>query len=346
MPPLKKAARFTFPGLIPVSLCAFLSWAAPVEGAPAGAEAGRTEHVVVVIIDGLRYTEGLGDPDRTYVPEMSAIAAQGAIIEPFLNDRYTYTSRAVPAIWCGGWTGVYTFSDPSCGGAENNYTTLPTVFEYMRKGLGLPEEEVIYVLPDFGCPWRASFHADYGPDFWPLYHSEGHSDLDVWHEAQEVLTRYTPTFLLLYLSDVDHAGHSGSWSDYTEAVAVADSIVGMLWRFLESQWEYGGNTTLFVTNDHGRHTDDFSGHGCSCAGCSTIQLLAAGPEIRKGFVSTTSRTLRDITPTVGHLLGFETKFASGTVLEELFEEPVGCFVTTCFTATEAPMSSTDGRNSL
>ena len=51
-----------------------------------GASGYETDKVALVIIDGLRYTEGLGDPDHTYVPEMSALAQQGAIIEPFTNN--------------------------------------------------------------------------------------------------------------------------------------------------------------------------------------------------------------------------------------------------------------------
>jgi len=110
----------------------------------------ESDNVVLVIIDGLRYTEGFGDPDHVYVPKMWSLAGEGAIIEPFLNDGITYTSRAIPAIWCGAWTDIYQFSDSSCGGQQNNYTRLPTVFEYFRKQLSRPEEDCIYVLKDVG----------------------------------------------------------------------------------------------------------------------------------------------------------------------------------------------------
>ena len=278
----------------------------------------QTERVVLVIIDGLRYTEGLGDSNHTYVPNMYALSQQGSIIEPFLNDGYTYTSRAIPAIWCGAWTEIYTFFDPSCGGQENNYSELPTIFEYYRQQLSRPQDDCIYVLKDVGCPWKASFDPGYGPDYWPLYHSYGQTDLDVWNEAQDILIHEHPSFMLLYLAEVDHAGHSGNWNYYTTSIAIADSIVGMLWNLLQSSSYYAGITTMFVTNDHGRHTYDWTGHGCGCDGCRTIQLLALGPDIQENLISTTSRTLRDVTPTIGELLGFISEDATGTVMDELF----------------------------
>ncbi len=281
----------------------------------------ETEHVVLVIIDGLRYTEGLGDTNHTYVPRMYELSKQGAVVEPFTNDRHTNTRRGIPAIWCGGWTEVPTFADRHCGGVDNQCCELPTIFEYYRKQLSRPQEDCIYVLGDVGCIWKASFDADYGPDYWPLYHCEGSTDLEVWDQAQEILKAYHPSFLLFYLARVDHFGHSGSWGYYTRSIEIADDIVGMLWDFIQADSVYANTTTMFVTNDHGRHTDDFSGHDCDCEGCRTIQLLAVGPDIKQDLVSTVPRTLCDITPTIGELLGFETERASGSVMHELFEGP-------------------------
>jgi hypothetical protein len=282
------------------------------------AAAYETRNVALVIIDGLRYSEGLGDPDHTHVPEMWALAQQGAIVEPFLNDGYTYTSRAIPAIWCGAWTAVDTFSDPDCQGESNNHARMPTIFEYFRRNLSRPEEDCLYVLKDVGCVWKASLDEDYGPEFWPLYHSVGITDLDVWLQAEPLLDAHTPSFFLLYLASVDHWGHSGDWDAYVSAIAEADSIVGMLWDYLQAHPSYAGTTTLMVTNDHGRHDYDFSGHGCGCDGCRTVQLLAVGPDIEAGLVSTVPRGITDVTPTIGELLGFRTEDATGTAMAEIF----------------------------
>jgi len=46
-------------------------------------------------------------------------------------------------------------------------------------------------------------------------------------------------------------------------------------------------------------------------------FLAVGPDIQPGLVVEQRRTLRDIAPTIGYLLGFETPLAEGEVMTEL-----------------------------
>jgi hypothetical protein len=283
------------------------------------AVAYESDHVVLVIIDGLRYSEGLGDSTHEYVPEMYELSKQGSMVEPFVNDWVTDTMHGIPTIWCGGHSELRTVTGSGCSGGSFTCSELPTIFEYYRKHLARDRTDCIYALMEIGDPWRASLDPDYGPDYWPLYHSEGASDLDVWHQAEGLLTRYHPSFFLLYLERVDHFGHSGSWPYYTRAVEIADSIVGLLWDFVESDPVYAGTTTLFVTNDHGRHTDDWTSHGCDCQGCRTVMLLAVGPDIKHGFVSKTPRTICDITPTIGEILGFETPKATGSVMSEILK---------------------------
>ncbi len=289
---------------------------------PIATRAYETERVVLVIIDGLRYSEGLGDPNAQYVPGMAALAEQGAIVDNFHNDGFTWTSRAIPAIWCGAWTEINTFSDPDCDGSTNNTTELPTVFEYYRQQLDRPATDCVYTLKAL-CPWKASLDPEYGPDYWPLYHAVGSTDEDVFQETEAVITQLAPHFLLMYLADVDHAGHVGVWDDYLQAITTADSLVGRLWDVLQADTAYAGKTTMLVTNDHGRHDYDFTGHGDGCEGCRHIQLLAIGPDIQTGLVSEIARSIPDITPTIGELLGFTTEAATGTALLELLEEVVG-----------------------
>ena len=281
-----------------------------------------TDHVVLVIIDGLRYSEGLGDVNHAHVPQMAALAEQGALVGNFQNDGATYTSRAIPAIWCGAWTDINTFNDPACDGSSNNTTELPTVFEYYRKQLSRPAEDCVYTLKAL-CPWKASLDPDYGIDYWPLYHSVGSTDIDVWHETEQVISDLAPHFLLMYLADVDSRGHSGNWDDYLNAISIADSLVGELWNTLQADTAYGGKTTMLITNDHGRHDYNFQGHGDDCMGCRHIQLLAIGPDIQSGLVSEIPRTIPDIAPTIGELLGFTTEDATGSAMLELLDPTLG-----------------------
>lgn len=276
----------------------------------------RSGKVVLVIIDGLRYSDGLGDPMAQNVPQMALLAAQGTLIEPFLNDVDTHTKRAIPAIESGTWELPVQFFDPACN-AMSQHAARPTIHEYFRKQLNRPATDSQYIVGPF-CPWRGSFNPSYGPAYWPLWAATaGGTDDESWALCQQVLATDAPTLTTLYLSDVDGAGHSGNMNSYLTAIQNADRIVGELWAWLQADPEYMDQTTVVITNDHGRHWYDFAGHGDDCSGCQTIQLLAIGPGVKAGLVSTQQRTLIDIAPTIGALLGFRTVLADGDVMSEI-----------------------------
>lgn len=86
-----------------------------------------SQNVVIVIIDGARYTETFGDPNHEFIPKMANLAQAGTINDEFYNDGITYTSRAVPALWCGTWTDV---RDTVYNGKSTQYAVSPSIFEY------------------------------------------------------------------------------------------------------------------------------------------------------------------------------------------------------------------------
>lgn len=276
------------------------------------------ENVVIVIIDGARYTETFGDPDRTHIPEMNQIASEGLIYDDFFNNGATYTSRAVPALWCGAWTNVY---DTVYQGNYTQYTELPSIFEYYRKQLQADPEDCYYVLKYIESLWLPSFHSDYGPQYWPATHSVGESDEDVLNEARLIMEQHHPRFLWVYFADVDHAGHSGDWEYYISSIEIADEAVGILWDDIQTNEFYKDKTALIVSNDHGRHDDEhggFQGHGCGCEGCRHILFLAAGPGIRENEVLTGYRTIPDLAVTAAYMMDVNMEYASGNVMEEIF----------------------------
>lgn len=132
------------------------------------------------------------------------------------------------------------------------------------------------------------------------------------------MTTYQPQLLWVYLPNVDHEGHTGVWENYTGAIKTADSLVFRLWDFIQNDPFYKDNTTLLVTNDHGRHTDDFSGHGCGCEGCRHIMFLALGPDVKQNYVSDTRRVLPDFAVTASMLLDVNPEYATGAIAQEIF----------------------------
>jgi len=272
--------------------------------------------MMIIIIDGARYSETLGDATHTYTPRMWGLTTQGTMISSFINNNYTYTSRAIPALWCGAWTDVQNIT---YNGSSTQYAVLPTIFEYYRKDKSAPANECVYVTKYLQSLWLPSFDTDYGENYWPTFHSAGSSDKDVATQAQLVIDSH-PHFLWVYLDGVDHAGHLGVWTGYTKAIFSADSIVGLLWDKIQSDPFYKDSTNLIVTNDHGRHDDThggFQGHGCSCDGCRHIEFLAVGPSFKQNYVSSQSRILPDMAVTASYLLGVNPTKATGSVMYEI-----------------------------
>jgi hypothetical protein len=292
-----------------VALAVFLSTILVQNSAGAEYEA---ENFFLVIIDGARYTETFGDPDYIYIPQMYGLSLGGTVVDSFYNDSLTYTSRAIPAIWCGAWTDVRDTVDGS--GIPTQYCVLPTFFEYYRKQQIEPADEVWYFLKSVYGLWQFSYHQDYGPPYWASVQSSGYLDREVFEHCQTVMELFHPSMVLLYLANVDHAGHTGDWSYYTSCITIADSIVTELWELIESDPHYAGRTDMIVTNDHGRHDDDHGGfqhHGCGCEGCRHIMFLGMGPDFRQGHVSYEYGRIPDIVPTIGEIMGFDPEYSTG-----------------------------------
>ncbi len=280
--------------------------------------AQRTDKIMIVIIDGARYSETFGDPSHSLIPKMWALSQQGTIIDNFSNNNYTYTSRAIPALWCGAWTNVQNIT---YNGSATQYAVLPTIFEYYRKDKNVSSSECFYVSKYMTSLWLPSFDADYGETYWPAFHTVGSRDKDVATQAQLVMANSHPHFIWVYLDGVDHAGHVGDWEGYTNAVYTSDSIVGVLWEKLQSDPFYKDSTTLIVTNDHGRHDDahgGFQGHGCNCNGCRHIEFLAVGPSIKQNYISSQYRVTPDMAVTAAYVLGVSYPKATGSVMMEIF----------------------------
>jgi len=281
------------------------------------AYAYQTQHVVVVLIDGVRYTEGLGS---AYCPRLNALASQAAIQDSAFNDSITVTASAVPATWMGRW---YALQDTTYQGNNIQFCRYPTFWEYARKDLAISASQAIYVTPDYGnSTWRPSFYPGYGPNYWPQFvqpqSTVGDNNIPCFDSAAVVLKRQHPKLMYVYLPDTDHAGHSGVWADYIAKIREADSLCKALWDTIQSDTALANKTAMIITNDHGRHTASFSGHGDGCFGCRHVMMFAIGPDFKQNFHANTPRArITDITKTAGALLGFNSPQSPGRVLTEL-----------------------------
>lgn len=287
--------------------------AAPLHPQPAAA-ALQTRHVVILAVDGARFSETLGDPLALRVPHLAHdLAPLGAQVNEFRNLGPTITVPGMSALMTGTWQNILN------DGTERPHS--PTICEYLRQQKGTPDSLVRVVArkPKLEV-LAASDHPAYGAAYGGVAHAGFASDTSTYNFGKNELLRYRPTLMLLHLGDTDFLGHANDWPGYLNSIRIADSLIFDLWNTIESDTGLAGRTTLFVTNDHGRHLDSaggFQNHGDGCAGCRRIFMVMLGPDSKHGFLGPGYHDQRDIACTTGLLLGFTTPLATGVVMDDL-----------------------------
>jgi hypothetical protein len=212
-----------------------------------------------------------------------------------------------------------------CQSSDSRFGEEPTFFEHYREQLGIPQEKTWtiqnmrhFVDEESYYSEHPAFGKDYGASAW-----YGHrvDDLRVAEKLMEVMDIHQPSLVVAWFNDVDYLAHEGDWDVYTEAIQKVDRLIYQIWENIKSDPYYSGRTTLFITNDHGRHDDQHDGfedHGDYCNGCRHLPFLAVGPDIMVDTVIEERGDHIDIAPTIAELLGFEMPMAEGWVLYEMF----------------------------
>ena len=275
----------------------------------------QTDNVIIIVIDGPRYTETWGSHSPTNIPNQRAMAEQGVVFNNFLNEDVTFTLSGHSAITTGHY-----------GLVSNDGHELPSyhsIFQEFLKSRMFPPDSAwiitskdkLYALVDTKeNQWRGSYL--------PSINAVKRRDEETLAVAIDILTNHHPKLSLIHFREPDSFGHSNDWDSYLESIRATDQYVADLWSIIQNDPVYKDKTTLLVTNDHGRHSDGigsgFVGHGDQCIGCRHISLLALGPDFRKGKVINNPYGQVDIAPTVARLLSFPWK-GDGQTIDELFQ---------------------------
>jgi hypothetical protein len=292
-------------------------------GPGAAAAAIQTQHVVIVSIDGGRYSETLGHPTLAYHPRIGIdMAAIGARPARFENIGSTTTNPGHSALVTG------TLQPIANDGSERPHK--PTIFEYLRKHNGTPQSALrLYLRKPKLDVLAYSDHPDYGAAYGAATPTSHASDLAVFTAARAGILANRPVVSLVHFGDPDLEGHANDWPGYLTALRLADSLTWQLWTAIQADPVMGGKTTMLISNDHGRHLDGFGGfqnHGDGCDGCRHIMLMMVGPDSRVGFVGAGTHEQRAVARTAGWLLQVAMPLADGVVLDELLLEPSGPIV--------------------
>ena len=101
------------------------------------------------------------------------------------------------------------------------------------------------------------------------------------------MRQVAPSLLWITMHDIDIA-HAGAYSLYIDGIRRTDRLCAELWKTIQTEPEYAGNTTLFILPDFGRDSDDDAGgngfqhHRTGDALSRTTWMMALGAGVREG----------------------------------------------------------------
>lgn len=286
----------------------------------------NTKYVVILVIDGPRYSETFGDTACRYIPNLcNELKNEGVFYSNFRNNGPTYTVPGHTAMTTGFYQKM-----------ANTGTALPknpSIFQYYLANRKTPSSDA-YVISAKGKlnvlgktsnkTWKNQFLPETycGPNGNGITYG---TDAETMEKSTELLTSEKPPHLMLInLLAVDVWGHAGNYKKYLESLVKCDQYALTIWNMIQSNPALKDQTTLFITNDHGRHLDKhkngFVSHGDNCEGCRHISLLVLGPDCPKGKTIVQEGELIDLSKTISEILNFEMPNLKGRFLEEAFKK--------------------------
>lgn len=253
-------------------------------------DSARTDHVVVISIDGLR-------PDAIEVFDLPTLQW---LIE---RGSHTFTAQTIlPSKTLPSHTSMLTGVSPAVHGITFNSSTdeesivqVPTIFEIAReRGL---TTAAFYSKAKFRHLDRPdSYNYRQAPSF----------NTDNWMATRTVpaaiqyMQHRRPNLLFVHIGETDYAGHGTGWMSYFYGIAArrADHAVD---RIIDAANDaYGkGNYTVIITADHGGHGRS---HGTDSPEDRTIPWIVYGEGVALNGAPEGVRTM-DTAATALWLLG-------------------------------------------
>lgn len=268
------------------------------------------QNVIIVVVDGARYSETINSGAENIPYMFNDLWPLGTAFTNFRisDEGITSTNPGQASILTGNWQLI------ANDGTEP--PNKPTIFEYFRKEFSAKETDCFVVagkkklealsyssFPGYGKDYQASTNC-----------FDAESNNEVYDSLIISLDTYHPRLMLVNFPMADKKAHSGSWDEYIASIKNADSLIYLLYSKLQDDPFYKNNTTLLITNDHGRHTTDFTNHGDDCDGCEHIMLLAVGEDFEANKNNPDLHYQIDLCKTVGDIMDFKTPFANGSSL--------------------------------
>ncbi len=140
--------------------------------------------------------------------------------------------------------------------------------------------------------------------------------------ALTVLEIHRPVLTVVRLGEAEQA--QGSYDIYRTVLAANDRGIARLRKAVAADAKMAGRTTFVVVADRGRDEKPGPKGRLGAADASKqrgmVAAIIEGPGLRRRRGKTPARSIDDITPSVGHLLGIKTEHATGRPWLDLLNE--------------------------
>ncbi len=289
----------------------------PVAVATAAPVAAAPHNVILLMFDGVRWQEFLhnhpdaivagGDKAPTFPAFWSTLAKQGVVYEHMtISNRAELSMPAYHSIFAG--------STQPCRNNECGRVSVETFPERLVRE-GFAKEQVATFASWEGIAFAVEHVTGATTVDAGTSSHQTRLDKDTFPPALSYLKEKKPRFLFISLNDADEQGHEGHYDEYLAALRRYDGWMTELIATLDGMGDYGKNTTLLVTTDHGRGILwDWRNHG-SRPWARRVWLYARTPGQKATGLTVSGREHVDIRPTIETLLGF-TPQGAGRALDE------------------------------
>ena len=270
----------------------------------------RAKHAVIISIDGCR-------PDvllRANIPTIRSLMDLGSFT--------FYAETTLVAITIPSHTSMLTGYEPAGHGIDFNsdppdgvFPDVPTVLELahdrgMTTGVFSTKSKfTLYTRP--GVIDYVSISKE----------SSASNDQPTADAAAKAIRDHKPGAMLVHFGNTDRVGHDRGWGtpEQVEALNKADTAVGTVVEALRTAGIFD-DTLIIISSDHGGSGTQ---HGANDPRSRYIPWIAVGPQIRKGYDLTRSRTrtirTEDTFATAAYFLGIPaTKGSVGRPVMEVF----------------------------
>ncbi len=135
-------------------------------------------------------------------------------------------------------------------------------------------------------------------------------DANVYALAKSYIIASHPKVIYIDFGDTDEYAHHGQYDGYLNDIHNLDAMIGKLWKLMQNDPFYKGNTTFFIVPDHGRGLgSEWTSHGSSIAHADETWFMVMGPDTKPlGVVKKKEQIYQtQYASTIAKILGFNYK---------------------------------------